>query len=45
VGFGPDSLARSEPMGEGFDSDAAATLPVGVKHEKPVSPWLNRPYK
>jgi len=28
-----------------FDSDAVDTLPVGAKHEKPVSQWLNRPYR
>ena len=34
-----------ELVGEGLDSDAGATLPVGVEHEKRVSTLLNRPYK
>ena len=36
---------QCELVGEGLDSDAGATLPVGVEHEKPVSPSLNRPYR
>jgi hypothetical protein len=36
---------EGELLGEGLDSNAGATLPVGEKREKPVGPAMNRPGK
>lgn len=36
---------EGELVGKGLDSNAGATLPVGVKREKPVGPVMNRPGK